>query len=274
MKTINSGFTPLEIGRQRRPLLCISDTNEANSITSTKPIIPLVQTSLTGFTLLEVIIVMSIMVMMIGGATYVIFNAQETFDEGSMTSFLESQATRLIDVMKDDISECLVMTPTPTVTCTSLSIKVPVLVSGNYWNPATGAVYWGANDTLGWHIKYDFSVVRTISEATDSKDYNRDNDISDSFNIGEIVKYVYSADSEIAANLQETVKLCNDIMYGDINNDGANDPIFTLRDKDGNIVTSGGNRVRINIWLGGKLGAKQNPIIINTTTTILLMNPQ
>ena len=230
----------------------------------------------SGFTLLEVIIVMSILTVMIGGAMTIIFSAQQSFDEGSMTSFLESQATRVIDVMKDDISECLVMTPTPAVTCTSLSIKVPVLVSGNYWNPATGAVYWGANANQGWHITYKFVPTGVLNEAvaTDRKDYNKDKDITDSFDIGEIVKYVYSADSEIAANLQETVKLCNDIMYGDINNDGANDPIFTLRDKDDSIVTSGGIGVVINFWLGGKLGAKQNPIIVNTTTTILLMNPQ
>jgi hypothetical protein len=197
-----------------------------------------------------------------------------------MTSFLESQATRVIDVMKDDISECLVMTPTP-ADYLSLSIKVPVLVSGTYWSSA-GVVYWGTYDSsniprLGWHITYKFVPTGVINEATatDRKDYNKDQDVTDSFSIGEIIKYVYNDDDEAPpANLQETVKLCNDIMYGDINNDGANDPIFTLRDKDGNIVTSGGIGVVINIWLGGKLGARQNPIIVNTTTAIMLMNPQ
>ena len=243
----------------------------------------------TGFTLLEVIIVMSILTIIIGGAMYVLFSGQETFDEGSMTAFLESQATRLIDVMKDDISEGLVITSTGSrlAPCidngyTAISIQVPVLVSGNYWNSA-GDVYWGAYDNnntaqLNWYITYSFypDPLRTnVSEATDRKDYNRDGDIDDSFDIGEMVKDVYNA----AGVLQQSVKLCNDIMtvagtrYADIKT-GADGHIFTLLDKSGNIVTSGGNRVRINIWLGGKLGAKQNPIIINTTTDIALMNPQ
>lgn len=239
-----------------------------------------------GFTLLEVIIVMSILIVMIGGTMYVLFSGQESFDEGSMTSFLESQAARVIDVMKDDISECLVITasaPTTANNYASLTIQVPVLVGGNYWNPATGAVYWGANGNQNWHITYKFEPdpLRTnVSEATDSKDYNRDGDITDSFDIGEIVKYVYSADSEIAANLQETVKLCNDVItvatnrYLDINEDGNDDRIFTLCDKNGQPVTSNGIGVILNFWLGGKLGAKQNPIIVNTTTAIMLINPQ
>ena len=201
-----------------------------------------------------------------------------------MTAFLESQATRLIDVMKDDISEGLVITSTGSrlAPCidngyTAISIQVPVLVSGNYWNSA-GDVYWGTDGTQGWYITYSFypDPLRTnVSEATDRKDYNRDGDIDDSFDIGEMVKDVYNA----AGVLQQSVKLCNDIMtvagtrYADIKT-GADGHIFTLLDKEGNIVTSGGNRVRINIWLGGKLGAKQNPIIINTTTDIALMNPQ
>jgi len=86
---------------------------------------------------------MSILTVMIGGAMYVLFSGQQTFDEGSMTSFLESQASRLIDVMKDDFSECLVITPTPSVDYTSLSIKVPISSTGSYWNTATGAIYWG-----------------------------------------------------------------------------------------------------------------------------------
>jgi len=213
---------------------------------------------------------------------YVLFSGQETFDEGSMTSFLESQAARLIDVMKDDISECLVITasaPTTANNYASLTLKVPVLFGGNYWDPATGAVYWGAEGNQGWYITYSFSVDvdRTaVSEATDSKDYNRDGDISDSFDIGWMVKEVYN-DTGV---LQQSVKLCNDIItvagirYADINEDGNDDRIFTLCDKNGQPVTSGGVGAIINVWLGGKLGAQQNPIIVNTTTAIMLMNPQ
>jgi len=211
---------------------------------------------------------------------YVMFSAQQTFDEGSMTSFLESQANRVIDVLKDDINECLVITgtsvPTTANNYASLTIKVPVLVGGNYWNPVTGDVYWGAEGTQGWYTTYSFSFVRTISEATDRMDYNRDGDIIDSFDIGEMVKGVYNA----AGVIQQSTKLCNDIItvatnrYLDVDGDGNNDRIFTYCNKNGQPVASGGIGVIINIWLGGKLGAQRNPIIVNTTTAIVLMNPQ
>jgi len=238
-----------------------------------------------GFTLLEVIIVMSLLVVMIGGAMSVMFSAQQTFDEGSMTSFLESQASRLIDVMKDDISEGLVITgtsvPTTANNYASLTIKVPVLVGGNYWNPVTGAVYWGAEGTQDWYMTYTFALTSVLYETnpldpTDKKDYNSDGDVTDSFDIGEMVKNVYNA----GGVLQQSTKICNDIItvattrYLDINEDGNDDRIFTYCNKDGQSVDSGGIGVIVNIWLGGKLGAKQNPIIVNTTTTIMLMNPQ
>ncbi|MEW6026136.1 MAG: type II secretion system protein [Planctomycetota bacterium] len=238
-----------------------------------------------GFTLLELIIVMSILIVMIGGAMYVIFSGQEAFDEGSITSFLESQAARLIDAVKDDIAECLVITgtsvPTTSNNYASLTIKVPVLVSGAYWNTATGAVNWGAYDSSGnpqpnWYIKYSFSYTKTLSEAADGLDYNKDGDLTDSFDIGEMVKDVYNTTDV----LQYSVKLCNDIMtvatnrYLDVDGNGDNDPIFVYCDKDGESVTSNGIGVILNFWLGGKLGAKRNPILVNTSTAIMLINPQ
>jgi len=43
-----------------------------------------------GLTLLEVVIVMAVLIIIIGGVTYIIMGGQQTFDEGTMTSFLES----------------------------------------------------------------------------------------------------------------------------------------------------------------------------------------
>jgi prepilin-type N-terminal cleavage/methylation domain-containing protein len=235
--------------------------------------------SSAGFTLLEVIIVMFILTIMLGGAMYIILSGQDTFDEGSMTSFLESQASRLMDVLKDDISEGLIITasvPAIANSYASLTLQVPVLVGGSYWNPVTGAVNWGAEGNQDWYITYAFSYVRTISEAADGLDYNRDGDISDSFDIGDLVKEIYNP----GGVLQQSVKLCSDIMtvagtrYADINNDGNQDRIFTYCNKNGQPVSSGGIGVIVNIWLGGKLGGKRNPIIVNTNMAMMLMNPQ
>ena len=243
-----------------------------------------------GLTLVEVVIVMAVLIIIIGGGTYIIMGGQQTFDEGTMTSFLESQATRLIDSIKDDIGECLVITasaPASANNYASLTIQVPVLSGGSYFNPVTGSVYWGAcdndnNPQQNWYITYRFepdparSGLNALDENTDRNDYNRDGDISDSFDIGRMIKEVYDS----SGVLRQSTGICNDVItvagtrYADINNDGADDRIFTLADKKGRPVTSGGTAVIINIWLGGKLGAKRHPIIVNTNTTILLMNPQ
>lgn len=231
-----------------------------------------------GFTLLEVIIVMFILTIMLGGAMYIIFSGQEVFDEGSMTSFLESQASRLMDAIKDDISEGLVITasvPTTSNNYASLTLKVPVLVSGSYWDAVTGVVNWGAEGNVNWYITYAFSYVMTISEAADGLDYNQDGDLADSFDIGDLVKEVYNG----GGNLIQSVKMCSDIItvagtrYADINNDGNADRIFTYCNKQGP-VASNGIGVIVNIWLGGKLGAKRNPILVNTNMAMMLMNPQ
>jgi prepilin-type N-terminal cleavage/methylation domain-containing protein len=175
-----------------------------------------------GFTLLEVIIVMSIFVVIIGAAMYFVLSGQQTFDEGLMTSFLESQATRLTDSMKDDISECLVITASAPATANdyaSLTIQVPVRSGGSYLNPDTGAVYWGAYDNnnnpqQNWQITYRFepdparSGLNALNENADRMDYNRDGDIADAFDVGRIVKEVYDS----SAVLQYSTGICNDII--------------------------------------------------------------
>ncbi|MFH1230350.1 MAG: prepilin-type N-terminal cleavage/methylation domain-containing protein [Planctomycetota bacterium] len=234
-----------------------------------------------GFTLIELMIVTTILTGMLVGAMYVIISSQDIFNQGTMESYLESEGARLTDIIKEDINECQVITgsmPAVSNNFTTLTIKVPVNVGGNYWNPTTGAIYWGANDNQNWYITYSFVISTTLVEATTRLDYNGDGDITDSFDIGNIWKIVYNA----GGVLQEQVNLGGNIItvatnrYFDINNDGENDPIFSIWNKTNGLVTSGstGNRVRINLWLGGVLGARQKPIIVNCKTDVVLLNPQ
>jgi len=239
------------------------------------------QTRVTGFTLIEVMIVTTILGGILMGTIYVIMNAQDIFNQGAMQSYLESEGARLIDLIQEDINECQIDTgsmPNASNNFTTLTIKVPVKVGGDYWNPATGVIYWGAEGNQGWHITYSFVISTTLVEATTRLDYNGDRDITDSFDIGNLWKYVYNA----SGTLQQQVNLGGNIItvatnrYFDINNDGVDDPIFSLWDKYNNLVTSGSssNRVRINLWLGDVIDTKQLPIIVNCKTDVVLFNPQ
>lgn len=246
----------------------------------------------TGFTLLEVVIVMGILIIMIGGAMSVMFSAQQTFDEASMTSYLESQATHAVDLLKDDIAECKVITslwgwnyyfPCPNNSYTIMVLQVPVISGTSYWNPATGAVYWGADGQQDAISYYYFSGTRWLSEFNDQKDYNQDGDLSDFFTICDMWVWVYNP---VTGAFIRWEKLMSNIMisnspwgYGDVDGDGVNDPIFTLLDKDGNVITEPDDapsacRLRLNFWVGGKLGANGNPILVNATTEVNMVNPQ
>jgi prepilin-type N-terminal cleavage/methylation domain-containing protein len=245
-----------------------------------------------GFTLLEVTIVMALLVVMIGGAMSVMFSAQRTFDEGAMTNFLESQASHAVDILKDDISEGKVITslwgwnyffPCPNNSHSIMILQVPVEVGGSYWNPATGAVYWGADGQQDAISYYYISPTLWINEVNDKKDYNQDGDLNDSFSVCDMFVWVYNPTTGVFIRWE---KLMSNIMisnnpwgYGDIDADGANDPIFTFLDKDGTVITEPGDtpsgcRLRLNFWLGGKLGANGNPILVNSKTEIILKNPQ
>jgi len=242
--------------------------------------------------MLEVIIVMAIVAILMGGTMYILLNSQQNFDEGATTTFLESQATRAIDSMKDTISESKVITslwgwdyyfPCSNTSYTLMILQVPVLVGGSYWDPATGAIYWGADGQQDAILYYYFSSTRWVNEAVDRKDYNQDGDLNDSFTFGDIYLWVHNP---ITFAFIRWDKVMSDIMisnnpwgYGDINGDGTNDRLFTLFDKNGNIITEpgdvpSGKRIRLNYWFGGKLGAKGNPILVNSKTDIVLMNPQ
>ena len=254
-----------------------------DNLSSFIPPLSFSQTRVTGFTLIEVMIVTTILGGILMGTIYVIMNAQDIFNQGAMQSHLESEGARLIDLIQEDINECQVAIasmPNASNNFTTLTIKVPVKVGGNYWNPATGVIYWGAEGNQNWYITYSFVLANTLNEATTKLDYNGDRDITDSFDIGNLWKYVYNA----SGTLQQQVNLGGNIItvatnrYFNINtgiNDGGNDPIFSIRDKYNNLVTSGssGNRVRINLWFSG-LGAKRLPIIVNCKTDVVLFNPQ
>ncbi|MFH0889124.1 MAG: prepilin-type N-terminal cleavage/methylation domain-containing protein [Planctomycetota bacterium] len=278
------GFTQLEMSKATIGKLLYNPSQKDKTIVYKTERSPTGDLSLTGFTLIELMIVVTILTGMLVGAMYVIISSQNIYTEGAMESYLESEGMRLTDIIKEDINECFVITgsmPTTSNNYATLTLKVPVKVGGNYWDPATGAIYWGANDNQNWYIIYDFvpnNPTPNLVEATTHLDYNGDGDIIDSFDTGNLWKYVYNA----GGVLQEQVNLGGNIItvatnrYLDINNDGANDPIFSLRDKNNNLVTSGsnGNRVRINLWFGGVLGAGQKPIIVDCKTDVVLLNPQ
>jgi type II secretory pathway pseudopilin PulG len=231
-----------------------------------------------GSTILEVLIVVSILSLIITSTLYFVITSQRTFDVGTMTSYLESEASRLSDIIKEKLTECKVtVAPSTANDFASFSFQVPVLVSGAYWDD-DGNIYWGAEDNQNWSYNFSFVSTRILNETSDLIDYNGDNDIEDFFDVGEIRLSIRDADD----NDQTTVILCRNVItvagvgnrFLDINNDGQNDPLFTMLDSRGRQVITNGERFRINLWLGGLVTSNRETVLVNSITEVVMLNPQ
>ncbi|MFH1226504.1 MAG: prepilin-type N-terminal cleavage/methylation domain-containing protein [Planctomycetota bacterium] len=245
-----------------------------------------------GFTLLELVISMSMFVVVAAVVAVIQLTAQDTFNQGTVESDLEQAGISAIDIISDNLVDCKIVTAPTAVAGNEyalLTIQVPVLggitPTLSYWNDA-GVIYWGANSTQNYKLKYTwvqsqdliapYNTNDTLTEAADHRDWNKDGDMTDTFKLGKLVEI--RLDAADAAVFTRTI--CAYVMagnvnkYDDINDDGTTDPMFQFLDAAGTAVATGGNRVRINLWLGGRTGAKQNPIIVNVKREIALLNPQ
>lgn len=227
-----------------------------------------------GFTLIEVLIAAAILSLMLAGVMTVLLVGQDSFNQGTITVYLESEATRILDWLTMDLPECRIeSSPTDGNNHTSMTIQIPVEVGGAYWD-AAGNIYWGASGNQGWTITYQFSSLETLDETVTQKDYNRDGDILDKFERGKMMKIIKDA-TDVT---QESIDMGRNILVvfgdwdGDVDSDGVNDPIFLRLNSFNNEDIVNGNRIRINLWLI-KEGSKGIYLIVNNRTDRTLLNP-
>lgn len=163
---------------------------------------------------------------------------------------------------------------------------------------ASGAIEYGyhtlgattvGTEPLGWSVVLQFVANgEVLSEVVDQLDYNRDQDFLDSFILGRVDVAVLDA-AETAAfiaagadsfdittatveNYQKGVEglIQRSDLTTDINQDGTNDPIFSLVDLNG-VPSAAGNRLVATVWLSGK-DPDGHAKIRDVTTTIDLRN--
>lgn len=229
--------------------------------------------------MLEMVIAMAIFVIISGAVVVVQITAQNTFIQGEAESDVERRGTIMLDELSDKLVDCKIITaPITSNDYTTLIIQVPVLSGTAYWD-SDGNIYWGADNVIGLRLKYYFNMKETILETASppntSIDVNRDGDITDTFKYGDIIEVVEDSGgvTQTYRTICSYVVLCDSPAYGDINSDGVNDPLFQFLDSNGNAVSVGGNRIKINAWIG-KLGAYDFPAFVNAKRETALLNPQ
>jgi len=251
----------------------------------------MIDTKRAGFTLIEIMIVVILMTVVMGIVVYMIVVAENTVDEATVTVYLESEGNHVMDLMRDKIVECKVISPPENANnYMSISFQVPIRVGGNYWNPTSGAINWGAimSPVEYWEDGYmTYSVItgsvraggvetEMINEAALRQDFDRDGNLEDSYYVGDLILDFCDKDGVIQFS---QIMVRNVVPYQDTNDDGQNDiKIFALYDNKGDLTEdkAKANRLGINITLGGLLNAsgQQMPMMVSSHTDVFLMNPQ
>jgi prepilin-type N-terminal cleavage/methylation domain-containing protein len=229
-----------------------------------------------GFTLMELVITMSILALILTLILSMFMKTQESFDFSSNKAWLETRASSLIDRMTQYLPECkIVSAPVTGTHHGSITIQVPVLVTGTYWSADGSSINWGAKDQLGWTLTYQYVVSKTISETATGFDYNGDGDLGESYDSGEI-QMVFK---DSVGTVQNTYSIGNDIVTvhtnweNDLDGDGALDPIFYRVNQSGTESTINGNRIIVNFFMI-TIDGKGRVIFMHKKESRTLRNPQ
>ena len=160
-------------------------------------------------------------------------------------------------------------------------------ISGDFDN-TNSVMYtdWGAkredmlpSDFHNAYMIYRFVTASTYDEAMRKVDLNADGDFSDKFDIGHLETIYTAGGSHAGVNPPEvgsvTVNMLSgnaivraqNLQVGDIDGDGVNDPIFTLR-------RAGENTTVLTITLFTARPDEKRPILVTSSTAIELRNEQ
>ena len=222
-----------------------------------------------GHTLLEVVIASAIFVTILALVLTVLLSGQSSFTQGTTVASLQSDVTRMMDLLTDDLMHCRIVTP-PSSGNNHITITIQEPLS---WTDS-GVISWGADNNQGWTYTYQFVSSTTYNEAVDNKDYNSDGDKLDIFYVGQIQLVIKNAGgiTQKTSYIGDNVLLSGPNMDADLDGDGISDPLFLRLDQTGTEDTLLGNRLRVNLWL--IKNPTTNPTVINTKAERTLVNPQ
>lgn len=229
-----------------------------------------------GVTLLEMTVVVFFAAAILISAIGLLSTGQDNFDIGTAEASLMATARMGIERISGEIRVCRVFSPLILTDHSSITYQIPIPdpVTGSIID-GTGKIRWGADGNLNWRKQLAFMGTGTFQENTQRKDFNRDGDILDAFELGRIVEQVYD---DGTSSLQRQTTIAENIVVaagqrdGDVKGDGTWDPIFLQIDELG-VESITGNRVEMNLWLG-KLSTPGYPVIINVSSEVNLRNPQ
>jgi prepilin-type N-terminal cleavage/methylation domain-containing protein len=128
-------------------------------------------------------------------------------------------------------------------------------------------ISWGTeSDEFAGSLTFSFVTDRTLDEATDGIDYNRDGDRGDQFDLGHLQRTdnTTTKSDVISPTCFILVAGAHD---GDVNGDGTPDPIFAQ-------LTGGTSQVlNLNLW-SLRVDSVRRPYVLQLSSRITLRNPQ
>ncbi len=232
-----------------------------------------------GFTLLEVMMVTAILTVVLGGTTAYLVTMSDSISSEMSQSVLEINAARTLSNLADELVDGYVSSPTPgagsDLASSFVQIKQPADLSGDgsmLDEIAAGNIYgvrtpWG--DESGY-IEYRFAAHPDAARASlievAPNDINGDGDCDDVFVRGLLVReWNGTSRAPVARSLLWDVlqvETSPGNYGGDIDGDGANDPIFHM--------AAGSKVLTMSVWLYGRDGRRH--ILHNARTGVALPN--
>jgi len=245
-----------------------------------------------GFSLVEIIMVVAILALVMAAIFSLLLTASKNYQRGMALQDMLVLNDRAMTKMKKELIGARVSSTGfsgeggQDLTTDYIEFQIPVDLddgSGQLLpvsiNGPNVTVNWGAPTRLGnitgYWIRYQFVTIETVSEAAHRIDYNADNDMTDNFLRGRIVRQVF--DDEIAnagRNLIEEKVISGDYVFvrdpadGDDGDkagsdgrmsrldgrdtDTIDDPLFRVVDSNGEPVESG-DRIRIDLFMAKRV---------------------
>jgi prepilin-type N-terminal cleavage/methylation domain-containing protein len=223
------------------------------------------QNTRRGFSMIEIAIVSVILGVVISIVFAILFTANKAADEGTKTSEAETRARVSVDALKEELFYANL----------DFGANGSFLNQGHYLRyrivNKTGTFAYGYYDRNGvfqtnWWVEIDFVADQYYREPNASSSpspftqvrfpMNRNAATNDVFVSGHLVKKVYTS----AGNLDRTLTIVGDVILnnadlnaGDIDGDGAADPMFELEDGQGVLCAraiANVKIVKINLYIG------------------------